>query len=121
MSSLYSNESAFQVVFVTAILGCGCAWLTGQAIARTWRPAWLAAIAMLPLGLAVRFFHYALFQESLVEPVTYVFETACLIAAALLAWRYTRAQQMIRQYYWLYEPAGPLNWKLRQDVSAKGT
>jgi hypothetical protein len=26
---------------------------------------------------------------------------------------------MVRQYYWLYEPAGVLGWRRRQDVPAK--
>lgn len=119
LSSLYSNESVFQIIFVTVVIGCGCAWMTGRAIARTWRSAWTAVASMFGLGLAVRFFHFALFGETLIEPVTYAFETGCLIVTALLAWRFTRARQMIRQYYWLYEPAGPLGWKLRQDVSVK--
>ena len=42
-----------------------------------------------------------------------------LIAAACLSFQRTRAQQMIRQYYWLYEPSGPLGWRLRQDAPAK--
>lgn len=119
LSSLYANESVFQIIFVTVVIGCGCAWMTGRAIARTWRSAWVAVAAMLGLGLVVRFFHFALFDEHLVAPATYAFETAWLIVTALLAWRFTRTQQMVRQYYWLYEPAGPLGWKLRQDVSGK--
>jgi hypothetical protein len=38
-----------------------------------------------------------------------------------LSWRYARAGQMVRQYYWLYEPSGPLGWRLRQDVSTKAS
>jgi len=26
---------------------------------------------------------------------------------------------MVRQYYWLYEPSGPLGWRLRQDAPVK--
>ena len=121
MPQLYSEGSLLHVIFLTFVLGCGCAWLTGQAIATSWRAAWVAAAAMVPVGFALRFLHFALFQEQLLEPVTWIFETACLIAVALVSWRYARAGQMVRQYYWLYESAGPLSWRLRQDVASKGT
>jgi hypothetical protein len=117
--SLYSNESIFQVLFVTLVLGGGCALLAGRAIALTWRGIGIAAIAMVPLGLAVRFVHFALFNEILLQPRTYIIETAILIAVSCLSFQRTRAQQMVRQYYWLYEPNGPLGWRLRQDAPAR--
>jgi len=120
MPQLYAEGSLLHVLFLTFVLGCGCAWMTGRAIATSWRTAWYAAGAMVPVGLALRFLHFALFEEPLLEPLTLAFEIACLIAVALLSWRYARAGQMVRQYYWLYEATGPLGWKLRQNVSAKG-
>lgn len=117
--SLYENESMFQVLFVTLILGGGCAIMAGRGIALTWRSMGIAIIAMTPLGLAVRFVHFALFNEPLVQPLTYTIETAFLIAAACLSFQRTRAQQMVRQYYWLYEFSGPFGWRLRQDAPAK--
>ncbi|HEX7882007.1 MAG TPA: hypothetical protein VF499_04635 [Afipia sp.] len=119
MTQFYSNESIFQALFVTLVLGGGCALLAGRAIALTWRSIWIAILAMIPMGLAVRFVHFALFNETLVQPSAYVAETAILIAAACLSFQRTRAQQMVRQYYWLYEPSGPLGWRLRQDAPAK--
>lgn len=117
--SLYANESIFQVLFVTLVLGAGCAWLAGRAIALTWRSIAVAAVAMIPLGFAVRFVHFALFNEPLLQPLSYFVETAILIAVACLSFQHTRASQMVRQYYWLYEPNGPLGWRLRQDAPAK--
>ncbi len=116
MTQLYSNESIFQVLFVTLVLGGGCALLAGRAIALTWRSMGIAVVAMIPLGLAVRFIHFALFNETLLKPQTYMIETAILIAVSCLSFQRTRAQQMVRQYYWLYEPSGPLGWRLRQDA-----
>ena len=113
---LYDNESIVQVLFVTLVLGGGCALLAGRAIALTWRSMTIAAVAMLPMGLAVRFAHFALFNEPLLQPLTYVVETLILIVLACLAFQRTRAQQMVRQYYWLYEPRGFLSWRLRQDA-----
>lgn len=119
MPRLYADGSLLHVLFLTFILGGGCAWMAGRAIAQSWRPAWIAAIAMVPMGFALQFLHFALFQEPLLEPVIWILETTSLMAVALLSWRYARASQMVRQYYWLYEPAGPLSWRLRQDVPAK--
>ena len=120
MPQLYAEGSFLHVLFLTFVLGCGCAWLAGRAIAVSWRPAVYAAAAMVPVGFALRFLHFALFEEPLLEPLTWAFETTSLIAVALVSWRYARAGQMVTQYYWLYEPAGPLGWRLRQNVSAKG-
>lgn len=118
MANLYSNESIFQVLFVTFVLGAGCALLAGRGIALTWRSIWVVIAAMIPMGLAVRFVHFALFNETLWQPKTYLFETAVLIIVAGLSFQRTRALQMVRQYYWLYEPNTPLGWRLRQDAPA---
>jgi hypothetical protein len=120
MPQLYAEGSFLHVLFITFVLGCGCAWMAGRAIALTWRPPWVAVAAMVPMSFALRFLHFALFEESLFEPLTWLFEFCCLVAVTLLSWRHTRAGQMVRQYYWLYEPAGLLGWRLRQDVPAKG-
>ena len=118
MTQLYSNESIFQVLFVTLVLGARGALLAGRAIAQTWRSIWIAVVAMIPLGMAVRFVHFALFNETLLQPRTYLIETAILIVVACLSFQRTRARQMVTQYYWLYEPNGPLGWRLRQDAPA---
>lgn len=119
MTDLYSNESIVQVLFVTLVLGGGCALLAGRAIALTWRSIWVVVAAMIPMGLAVRFVHFALFNETLLAPRTYFVETIILLIVACLSFQRTRARQMVRQYYWMYEPSGPLSWRLRQDVPVK--
>ena len=115
----YTNETLLQTLFIT-LVGCGCAWQMGRSIAQTWRPIGNVVLAAILLGCAVRFLHFALFEEALFAPFAYLFETACLMIVAAIAWRYTRARQMIRQYYWLYEPSGPLGWRPRQDATTKG-
>ena len=116
---LYASENIFQVLFVTLVLGGGCALLAGRAIASTWRSIWVVLVAMIPMGLAVRFVHFALFNETLLLPRTYAVETLILMAIACLSFQRTRARQMVSQYYWLYEASGPLHWRLRQDVPPK--
>jgi hypothetical protein len=116
MSGLYANESWFQVAFITLVLGGGCAWLAGQAIASTWRSIWAAALAAIPMAMAVHFVHFALFNETLLSFKPWAAETIILLVIICLAFQRTRAQQMVRQYYWLYEPKGHLGWRLRQDA-----
>ena len=59
---LYEEDSFGVFLLVTVVLGGGAAWLSGRAIAATWRPWWQVPLYMLILGAAVRFFHFALFD-----------------------------------------------------------
>lgn len=108
------HETLAQAIWITVLLGGGSAWLTGRAIARTWRPFWHVVLSAVALGGAVRFFHFALFDAPLVNPVGYLVDAAFLVVIGAVAWRHTRARQMVRQYFWLYESSGPLSWRLRQ-------
>jgi hypothetical protein len=114
MTGLYANESPLPILFVTGVLGGGAAWLAGRAIAKTWRPMWHVVAYMALLGAAVRFVHFALFGADLLTALSYAVDTVFLILVAGLAWRVTRTTQMVTQYPWLYERAGPLTWRDRK-------
>jgi hypothetical protein len=116
MEGLYDSETPLQVALVTGLIGGGAAWLTGQAIARTWRPFWHVVVYIALLGAAVRFVHFALFQADLISPASYAVDTLYLLVLGTLAWRATRAAQMATQYYWLYERTGPLTWRARATI-----
>jgi hypothetical protein len=116
MDELVASESWPEVLFITGVLGGGAAWLGGRAIAATWRPYWHVLGYMALLGAAVRFIHFALFDATLVAPLSYVADTAWLLAIGSLAWRMTRTRQMVRQYPWLYEQASPLTWRERSGT-----
>ena len=113
MGELYESETLLQILFVTGLIGGAAAWLAGRAIAQTWRPTWHIAAYMLLLGAGVRFVHFALFEATLLSPVSYAVDTLYLLAVSGLAWRVTRAGQMATQYEWLYERTGPLTWRER--------
>jgi hypothetical protein len=115
MSTAITVTSLLQFFFITLLLGCGCAWLAGRAIALSWRSPLMVVGAAVLMGLAVRFVHFALFDEALLAPATLVMEIVILLVVALLAYRRTRALQMVRQYYWLYEPHGLLGWRPRAE------
>ena len=113
MNGLYELESLLQVLLVTGAIGGGAAWLTGRAIASTWRPFWHLVAYTLLLGCAVRFVHFALFEGTLISPASYGADTFYLLIVSVLGWRVTRAAQMATQYYWLFERTGPLTWRAR--------
>ncbi len=113
------TESSLGVFLgLTVVIGGGAAWLAGRALALKWRPVWQLVIYMLLLAAAVRFLHYALFQEPLLSLKSYIADAVVLEVAALLGFRITRVRQMVRQYHWLYEPAGPLFWRERSNGEA---
>lgn len=108
---LYEESSAWLWIGVTIVLGGWTAWMTGRAIALAWQPAWVAALAALPLAVAVRFVHFALFEGSFLSPHYYLVDLVVVLAITLLGHRYTRTSQMARQYRWMIERAGPLSWR----------
>jgi hypothetical protein len=111
MDGLYSGETVLQIVLLTVVIGGGAAVLSGRAIAHAWRPASQVVFAALLLGAAARFFHFALFQGELLSLPSYACDTALFVIAGMLAWRATRAKQMVQQYPWLYARSGPLGWR----------
>jgi hypothetical protein len=117
MEELYANETPFQIVLATGLIGGGAAWTAGRAIAHTWRPFWHVLVYMALLGVAVRFIHLALFEGDFLAPLSYAVDTAYLAAVASIAWRATRATQMATQYPWLYERVGLFTWRDRATPS----
>jgi hypothetical protein len=108
---LYEEQSLGVFILVTIILGGGAAWLTGRAIAGTWRPAWQVAVYMMMLACAVRFIHMALFEGTLLSPHYYVVDTLVCMGFGFAGFRVTRVQQMIRQYSWLNVRTGTMRWR----------
>src|SRR5215831_20720170 len=100
-SSLLYEDSLGVFLLVTVAMGGGAAWLSGRAIAATWRPWWHIVAYMLILGAAVRFFHYALFGGTLLSLHYYVVDSAIALVFALFGFRVTRARQMATQYGFL--------------------
>jgi uncharacterized protein DUF6867 len=115
---LYEEDSFGVFLLVTVAMGGGAAWLAGRAIAATWRPRWHVAGYMLILGAAVRFFHFALFDGTLLSLHYYLVDTAVCLAFGFLGFRATRAAQMATQYGFLCVRTGPMSWARRSAASA---
>jgi len=94
------------------------AYMTGQAVATTWKPAWHAVAYALLLGLVDRFLIYALFDGELLSGVGYVVDSAVLVVIALLAFRMAQVRKMVQQYPWLYARSGPFFWREKSPPGA---
>ena len=123
MNPIWEN-SFWAFFFVTLLAGGGAAAAIGRAAAQGWKPFWLAAIYTMMLGVAIRFLHFALFagaalpswreaQGNMHSPHFYITDTAILLAFTAAGFHLQRRAQMLRQYGWLMEKAGPLGWRLR--------
>jgi hypothetical protein len=108
---LHEEGSIWQFLFITVLLGGWAAWMTGRAAAQTWRTHTKLFFYLLCLGIAVRFIHHALFNGTMFSLQYYVVDTAVLMILGFLGYQYTRTNQMVNQYNWLYERASPLSWK----------
>ena len=98
----------------TIVLFGWAAYMTGQALAQTWRPLWHLVPYSLLLAAGNRFFDFALFGGGLLSPLGYVVTAAILLVFSIMAYRATQARKMVNQYPWLYERAGPFAWRDRQ-------
>ena len=102
---------------ITVVLVGFAAFMTGQALASTWRPLRQVFLYSLLLGFADRFFTWALFQGELLLLSGYLIDTATIFTIALLAFRLTLARRVTAQYPWLYERAGIFSWRERRAKS----
>jgi hypothetical protein len=98
-------------VLVTILMGGLAAYASGKAIAQTWRPYWHVPLYMLAVAAAVRFCHFALFEEPLLSLPSYIVDFAVALAVASVGYRFVRARQMAVQYAWLFRRSGPLGWR----------
>ena len=96
---------------LTVILFGGCAFMTGQALAATWRPWWQIIPYGLMMGAADRFLGYALFGGELLSVGGWLFDSTVIILVAAAAFRLTRARRMAEQYPWLYRRDGLFGWR----------
>jgi hypothetical protein len=110
-SWLYDTGNGWVFLLVTVLMGGAAAFMSGRAVAQTWRPYWQIPLYTLPIAATIRFFHYALFGEELLSLKNYLVDLAVVLAAASLGFRLLRAHQMAQQYHWLYRRNGLLRWR----------
>jgi len=110
MPVLVVEVSRADFFLVSVLLGGGAAWLTGRSVAGTWRSYRQAVLYALLLGCVVRFFHFALFEGTLLSLQYFITDTLFLLATTTLGFRAERARQMATRYSWIYRRAGPFGW-----------
>jgi Domain of unknown function (DUF6867) len=101
---------------LTVVLFGGAAFLMGQALGETWRPAWQNVAYGLLLTVGDRLAGNFLFGSYIPSISGYVTHAVLLIGIALAAHRLTLARKMVNQYPWLYERTGPFGWR---EVASK--
>jgi hypothetical protein len=90
----------FVFVLVTLVLGGLAAFVSGRALAQTWRPMSLIVIYMLLLAAGVRFVHFAVFAEPLLSARNYIVDFTILLSICIVGYKLTRGAQMEAQYGW---------------------
>ena len=103
---------------LTVVIMGAIAFMTGHAVAATWRPVWQAVLYCFLLGLLDRFLTSALFGGRGLLVSGFIVDTAVLIGIGLIAYRLTYVAKMVTQYPWLYERAGI--WRYRAKGTAGG-
>src|SRR5215510_229491 len=101
LSQFLAEDSFGIFLLVSGVMGGGAAWLSGRAIAATWRPWWQVIAYMLMLG------------ATLLSPYYYAIDSLVALLFGLLGFRVTRAAQMATQYGFLHVRTGPLSWARR--------
>lgn len=113
--AIFGGPPASFLILTVALFGAA-SWMTGQALARNWRPIWQIPVYVALLAAADRFLLYALFGALLLSVSGYAVAVLVLLGAAGASFRMTRAARMVAQYPWLYERAGPFAWRARPPL-----
>ena len=108
-STTVDDNGLWIFLLVTSSWAAGrCLW-TGRPCAQTWRPVWHIPLYMLALAAAVRFCHFALFDEPLLSLHSFVVDSAFIAPgrSASAIGSCARAR-WCTQYGWLYRRTGLL-------------
>ena len=114
MESFLGTTPAVFFVVTVVVMGFA-AFMTGQALAGTWKPVWQVVFYCLLLGLGSRFLIFSLFDGTLLSLTGYLVDVAVLVSIGLFAFRLTRARKLATQYPWIYERSGLLGWREKAD------
>ena len=112
---IFEEPTVWLFLLVTVVLGGGAAWASGRAIARIWKTRLTLVFFTFLLSLAVRFLHFALFDGTLLSLQYFTVDAIILLVIGQLGFHFQRAQQMTRQYHWLYERSGPFSWRAKTN------
>lgn len=112
MEDILGSTLPVFVILTVGIMG-GAAFMTGQAVAATWRPIRQIVLYSVLLGAANRFFVWSLFDGDGLSVSGIVVDIAVLLVIGLVAYRVTHVTKMVTQYPWRFERAGLWNYRER--------
>ncbi len=118
MEAILGTSVGVFITITLCVMGFA-AYMTGQALANTWKPWWHIVVYCVLLGFADRFLTFALFDGELLSVSGYLVDTAVIAAIGLFGYRLNQAGKMVRQYPWLYERVGLLGWRERDAARGK--
>ncbi len=116
MGILWEN-SIWTFLLFTCVLVGAAAWMTGRAVATTWRPTVVLVWFTFLLTCADRFLNYALFGGTLLSVHYWIVDFVVLLAISFMGWRAARTGQMVTQYSWMYEKTSPFTWREKSAAS----
>jgi hypothetical protein len=96
-----ADKGLFIFLGLSLVLGGAAAFSLGRALAQNWRPLWQAPAYCLLLAAAIRFLHYALFDQRLLSLQGYALDFLAAAGFAWLGFKLTRARQMKQNYGWI--------------------
>ena len=111
----FESDTGGRIVIraVIVLLGFWTAWRAGRAVASNWNSYPLAVIYTFLIGLGLQFLHHALFNGPVFDPYNYILDVVLLLIFSTAGYRYRRTNQMVNNYYWLYEKTSALGWKAK--------
>ena len=91
--------------------------MTGRACAQTWRPypAWSSILLLLGIACASSTMRCSTARCSSLQ--YYIVDTIILLIIGTLGYSYTRTNQMVTQYHWLYETGFAAQLEAKTELS----
>lgn len=114
MQGLFFEGDAGSLVAIRVIvvlLGFWTAWRAGKAVAESWNNYPLTVVYTFLLAWAMQFLHHALFNGPMLDAFYYIIDFVTLLVFSTAGFRYRRTNQMVNNYYWLYEKTSAFSWK----------
>jgi len=105
MESLLGTTFGVYIGITWVVVGFAT-YMTGQALAQTWKPIWHLLIYALLLGLADRFLTFSLYDGELFSLSGFLIDTATIIVIGFFSYYSNRAKAMVKQYPWMYSRSG---------------
>jgi hypothetical protein len=97
--------------FLVIMIGFWTAWRAGKSAADGWSDYPMVVVYSLLLAFVMRFLHHALFDGPMLSAFYYVLDVVPLLIVATAGYRFRRTNQMVNNYYWLYDRTSAFSWK----------